>query len=136
MVNKKMIMMFVLIAVIGLASAGCNDDNPVNPATIDEAPIAPPTKLTVELHRGKAKLEWGPSIDNRVVNYFVDREHDGDRINLGRTSNTEMQFLDESPFVGHSIYYVYAAGAGAPRSATVSVPLFNTLVHRTDNLQD
>jgi len=136
MFNSKMIMTFILIAVIGLAIAGCGDDNPATPATIDEAPIAPPTSLTVQLNKGKANLAWGPSSDSRVVNYFVDREHDGDRVTLGRTSNTVVQFVDEQPVVGHSVYYVYAAGTGAPKSATTSASLFNTLVHRTDNLRD
>jgi len=136
MVSNKMIVTFMLIAIISLASAGCNDDNPVSPTNIDEAPIVPPTRLTVDLNKGKAMLKWGPSIDNRVVNYFVDREHDGDRTNLGKTGKSETQFVDENPVVGYSTYYVYAAGAGSRKSATTSAYLMVTNSHRTANLHE
>jgi hypothetical protein len=136
MVSNKMIVTFMLIAIASLASAGCSDDNPVTPANIDEAPIFPPTKLTVDLNKGKAMLKWGPSVDSRVVNYFVDREQDGVLTSLGKTDKSKTQFVDENPVVGYSTYYVYAAGTGPRKSATASVSLMITPGHRTANLHN
>lgn len=136
MVSKKKFVTTMLIAVIGLIGVGCSDDNPVEPTIIDEAPIIPPTKLSVELDKGKAKLEWGPSVDYRVVNYFVDREHEGDRVSLGKTGLSNYQFVDENPPLGFSTYYVYAAGTGPRKSAGASVTLLYTLTHRIDDIED
>lgn len=135
MVNKKMILAVMLIAVIGLMSVGCSDD-PVNPTNIDEAPVIPPTKLTVELEDGKAWLEWGPSVDNRVVNYFVDRENSNGRVSLGKTGRSETTFVDEKPVLGTSTYYVYAAGAGSRKSSAATVSLTIVSSHETDDIQD
>jgi hypothetical protein len=81
-------------------------------------------------------LKWGPSVDSRVVNYFVDREQDGVRTNLGKTDKAQTQFVDENPVVGFSTYYVYAAGTGPRKSATASISLMITRGHRTANVQD
>jgi len=136
MVRNKLLLGFMLIAVLSLAGAGCSGDDPVDPGIIDEAPIIPPTMLTVEMDKGKANLDWWPSVDTRVVNYFVDREHDGDRISLGRTTDSVTHFTDDNPLVGSSTYYVYAAGTGAPQSSTVSVSLTISRAHRTDELHE
>ena len=136
MVSNKMIVTFMLIAIVSLVSAGCTDDNPVSPANIDEAPIVPPTKLTVDVDKGKAMLKWGPSVDNRVVNYFVDREHDGVRTSLGKTGQSATQFRDENTVLGFSKYYVYAAGAGPRNSAAVWVSVVITRGHQTDYQDD
>ena len=136
MVSNKMIVTFMLIAIVSLAIAGCTDDNPVTPTNIDEAPISPPTYLTVDVDQGMVMLVWGPSIDNRVVNYFVDREQDGVRTNLGRVGNSETQFLDENPLWGYSTYYVYAAGSGSRNSASVSASVLIPREHRTTNLHN
>jgi hypothetical protein len=137
MFNNKMLVIFMLIAIFSLASAGCSDDNPVTPAAnIDEAPLIPPTKLTVDFNKGKAMLKWGPSVDNRVVRYFVDREHDGVRTNLGKTDKSETTFVDENPPVGLNTYYVYATGTGSRQSAMISVSLMVTRPRRTANMHD
>ena len=136
MVSNKMILTFILIAIVSLASAGCSDDNPVTPANIDEAPIFPPTKLTVDLNKGKAMLKWWPSVDSRTVNYFVDRENDGVRTNLGKTDKSQTQFVDDNPVVGFSTYYVYAAGTGPRKSAMASISLMITRGHQTANVHD
>jgi hypothetical protein len=136
MVSNKMIVTFMLIATVSLTSAGCSDDNPVTPTIIDEAPIIPPTNLTVDVNKGKAMLDWRPSADARVMNFFVDREHDGVRTSLGKTEKSESQFVDENPVVGYSIYHVYAAGSGSRKSASASVSLMISRGHQTANLQD
>lgn len=130
MVNKKMILSAMLIAVIGLMSVGCSDD-PVNPTNIDEAPMIPPTKLIVELENGKTWLEWGPSVDNRVVNYFVDRENSNGRVSPGKTGRSKTQIVDENPVIGTSTYYVNAAGAGSRKSSAASISLTIVRSHET-----
>ena len=137
MFNNKMLLIFLLITIFSLASSGCSDDNPVTPAAnIDEAPLIPPTKLSVDFNKGKAMLKWGPSVDNRTVRYFVEREHDGVLTKLGRTDKSETKFVDESPHMGLNTYYVYATGSGSRRSAMTSVSLMVTHTRRTANMHD
>ena len=136
MVSNKMVAIFMLVVIVSLAGAGCSDDNPVNPQNIDEAPVFPPTKLSVKVEKGKAMLKWGPSVDNRVVNYFVDREHDGVRTSLGKTDKSETEFVDENTVLGFSTYYVYAAGAGPRNSAAVSVSVVVTRGHQIADMHE
>jgi len=128
MVNNKMIVTFMLIAVATLAGAGCSDDNPVtltNP--IDTAPLDMPANLSVELSKGSAILDWDPTIDVHVIGYYLTRERNGNTEILGNVTLEYSGYVDSNPLSGSSIYYVYAVDNAGRMSAAATAYLTNPL---------
>ena len=137
MVNNKMIVTFMLIAMTTLALAGCSDDNPVNPATVvDTAPLDVPANLTLEMSKGAAVLDWDPSTDHHVVGYMVTRERYGVTQIMANMTHEYSGYVDSRPLSGSSIYHVYALDNAGKMSAAASVNLTMPLIRRPARLAE
>ena len=137
MVNNKMIVTFMLIAMTTLALAGCSDDNPVNPATVvDTAPLDVPANLTLEMSKGAAVLDWDPSTDHHVVGYMVTREQNGITEILVGAPAMISSYEDANPPLGTSMYHVYAVDETGNQSAVATVSLTVIISHRTGYLHN
>jgi hypothetical protein len=134
MVNNKMIVTIMLIAIASLAGAGCSDDNPVNPTVVDTAPLDVPANLTLELSKGSAVLDWDPSTDHHVVGYMVTRERYGITQIMGNMAVEYSGYVDTTPLSGSSIYHVYALDNAGKMSAAASVNLTMPLIRRPARL--
>ena len=138
MVNNKMIVTFMLIAIASLAGAGCSDDNPVVTPTnpIDTAPLDPPANLSLELSKGSAILDWDPTIDVHVVNWVVTRERYGVTQFLGNISLDYSGYVDPNPLSGSSMYHVYSMDNAGRMSAAATVNLTIPLIRQPDRVSD
>jgi len=138
MVNNKMIVTFMLIAIASLAGAGCSDDNPVVTPTnpIDTAPLDPPAHLSLELSKGSVILDWDPTIDVHVVNWVVTRERYGVTQFLGNISLDNSFYVDSNPLSGSSMYHVYSMDNAGRMSAAATVNLTIPLIRHPARMSD
>jgi len=137
MVNNKMIVTFMLIAVVTLAGAGCSDDNPVIPTTVvDTAPPAVPANLSVAYSTDKAVISWDMStVDRDLAGYIVTREHSGVTETLVSTPALISSYEDPNPLIGLNLYHVYAVDFLGNESAVATVSLSISLSHQVYELQ-
>ena len=138
MVSKKMIVTFMLIAATTLVGAGCSDDNPVNPTTsIDTAPPAVPSNLSVEYAGQMAQINWDMStVDPDLAGYIVTREHNGITEILVAAPAMISSYEDSNPPLGTSMYHVYAVDETGNQSAVATVTLTVVTSHRLGFLND
>ena len=136
MVSNKMIVTFMLIATLGLAVAGCSDDNPVTPSgSIDTAPPAVPANLSVDYADEFAVLNWDIStVDPDLAGYIVARERYGVVEVLISTPEMISSYEDMNPLSGSSQYHVYAVDQANNMSAVATVNLTVILGHHVQNL--
>jgi len=136
MVSNKMIVTFMLIATVGLAVAGCSDDNPFTPSgSIDTAPPAVPANLSVDYADELAVLNWDIStVDADLAGYIVTRERYGVVETLVSTPEMISSYEDTNPLSGSSQYHVYAVDQASNMSAVATVNLTVVLGHQVQNL--
>ena len=136
MVNNKMIVTIMLIAIASLAGAGCSDDNPVNPTTIvDTAPPAVPVNLSVDYSMDMAVISWDQNtVDTDLAGYIVTRERYGVTETLVGTPAAISSYQDMNPLSGSSLYHVFAVDNAGNQSAVATVSLTVVLTHQGSDL--
>jgi len=136
MVSNRMIVTFLLIAVVALAGSGCSDDNPVTPSSsIDTAPPAVPANLSVAYNASAAVINWNMNtVDTDLAGYIVVREHNGVTDTLVSTPTLENSFVDATPPTGSSLYHVYAVDTTGNQSGVATVALTISLGHQVSEL--
>jgi hypothetical protein len=138
MVSKKMIVTCMLIAATTLVGAGCSDDNPVNPTTsLDTAPPAVPSNLSVEYASQVAQISWDMStVDPDLAGYIVTREQSGITEILVAAPAMISSYEDANPPLGTSMYHVYAVDETGNQSAVATVSLTVITSHQTGYLHN
>jgi len=136
--NKKIVTM-MLIALVGLAFAGCSDnDNDVVPApTIDTAPPTLAGNLTMAYSDGAATISWNQNVvDTDLAGYVVLREQNDVSTELVGTPAMIHSYTDSNPLYGTSMYHVYAVDTSGNQSAVATVYLTLSPIRSKDELEN
>ena len=136
--NKKIVTM-MLIALVGLAFAGCSDnDNDVVPApTIDTAPPTLAGNLTMAYSDGAATISWNQNVvDADLAGYVVLREQNDVSTELVGTPTMIHSYTDSNPLYGSSMYHVYAVDTSGNQSAVATVYLTLSPIRSKDELAE
>ena len=124
MASSKIFLTLLIVAMAVVFGAGCSDDNPVTPSTIDTAPPAVPSELIADYSTSSAIISWAPNtVDSDLAGFTVTRDNSGTTDELISTPTLMTSFTDPSPKAGVSTYHVSAVDYAGNRSAVASVTL-------------
>lgn len=135
MATRKIFLTLLVVAMAAVFGAGCSDDNPVTPSTIDTAPPAVPSNLTGDLGFDSAVISWAANtVDSDLEGYIVTRDNNGTTDELISTPTMMTSYTDAAPKPGVNTYHVSAVDRAGNRSAVASVTLTRDTGHRTRDL--
>jgi len=124
MASSKIFLTLLIVAMVAVFGAGCSDDNPVTPSTIDTAPPAVPSNLTADYSKSIAVISWAQNtVDSDLAGFVVTRDNRGSTDELISTPTLMSSFNDIAPQPGVSTYHVSAVDLAGNRSAVASVTL-------------
>ena len=136
MASKKMIVTFLILGLVAVAT-GCSDSNNPIVAAPDTAPPALPGNLDVAFTSGVAVVSWDVNaVDADLAGYVVTRERLGEIETLIAEPTLTTTFEDGTPLVGSSAYHVFAVDTSGNESAVATAYLMVTVSHNDYVLSD
>lgn len=129
MANKKMIVCFMILGLLAVAT-GCSDSKTAVVAAPDTTPPAPPSNLEVVLTGSGAMISWDENVvDNDLAGYIVMRDRLGNVATLVATPMLTTSYEDNAPVLGTSHYRVYAVDTSGNESALSTASLVIAASH-------
>jgi len=124
MASSKIFLTLLIVAMAVVFGAGCSDDSPVTPSTIDTAPPAVPSNLTADYSKSIAVISWAQNtVDSDLAGFVVTRDNRGSTDEMISTPTLLTSFTDPAPQTGVSTYHVSAVDLAGNQSAVASVTL-------------